>query len=90
MKGGVGDGKILLNDLAGNSAHDVNAELEALRVHPVGERLETGAIRRRREAGRRGNQQAVCVPEIFSVIDAFCRRGFAMYQPSSMTAYCQP
>ena len=55
--GGVGgmelracDGQIGCDHLAGNAAHDVNAKLESLRVQPIGERLESGAIGGRRDS----------------------------------------
>ena len=51
---GSGDGQVLLDDLAGNAANDVDAELEALRVDPVGEGFESGVHWRRKgsAAGR--------------------------------------
>jgi len=40
------DGQVVFDDLARDAAQDVNAELEPLRVYPVGEGLESGAIAR--------------------------------------------
>ena len=45
-------GRFCFDNLARNAAHDVNAELEALRMNPVGQWLESGAVGGRRESGR--------------------------------------
>ena len=67
MKPAAGDGKVGGDDLAGNAAHDVNAELEAPRVEPVGQRFESGAVCGVRKARGDRDEQAVSVPEIVSL-----------------------
>ena len=78
--GGVGgmelracDGQIGCDHLLGNATHDVNAKLQSLRVQPIGERLESGAIGGRRIARRDGNQKAVAVPEILFLFEGLAR-----------------
>ena len=63
VEGRAGDGQIGGDDLAGNAADDVDAELEALRVEPVGERFESGAVGRGGEASGGGDQETVGVPD---------------------------
>ena len=60
MEIGAGDGQIGCDDLAGNAADDVNAELESLRVHPVGQRLESGAVGGGGKSVRRESADRCC------------------------------
>ncbi len=72
--GGVGDvprgvagalhRQVLLPGLARDAAHHVDAELEALRVHVVGERLEAGATGGGGEAVGRGQHAAPLVHDV--------------------------
>ena len=66
VEAGAGDGEILRDYLAGNSAHDVDAELEALSVDPVGEGLESRIVGGGREAGGVGDEDSVFIPDIFA------------------------
>jgi hypothetical protein len=74
VEGGPGDGQVVFDDLAGNAADDMNAELEALGVHPVGERLEARAVGRRRETVHGGNEDAVGVPDVLLSGHVFAER----------------
>ncbi len=68
-------GRFCVDDLARNAAHDVDAELEALGVNPVGEWLESGIVGGGGESGRIGDEDAVFVPEIFARFERCRRRG---------------
>src|ERR1700728_2630547 len=63
------DGKIGVDNLARNSAHDVNAELESLRVNPISERLESCAIGCRGIAGGIGNEETTAVEKILLLLE---------------------
>ena len=76
--GGIGgkelrarDGQIGCDHLPRNTTDDVNAKLEPLRVQPVSERLESGAIGSRGKSVRRWNQQTIAVPKVLFLLDGF-------------------
>ena len=76
VKGRPGDGQVVFDNLTGNAAHDVDAELEAFGVDPVGERLESGAVGRGREAANGRNENAVGVPDVLAGLDLVGERVF--------------
>ena len=47
----------------------MNSELEPLRVHPIGQRLEACSVGRGREAARNRNQNSVLVPKVFFLLE---------------------
>ena len=59
------DGQILLDRLARNPAHNMNAELQPLLMHPVSQRLEARPVRRRWEAAGNRNLDSIRVQQIF-------------------------
>ncbi len=63
---GAGDGEVLRDYLAGDSAHDVDAEFEALGVDPIGEGLESRIVCGGGEAGGVGDEDSVFIPDIFA------------------------
>ncbi len=69
MEAGAGDGQVLLYDLAGDAADDMDAEFESLGVNPVGERLESGVVGGSGETRGIGNEDAVLIPEIFAGLE---------------------
>ena len=89
MKARPRNGQIRRHHLAWNPAHNMDAELQPLRMNPVGQRLESRPVRRRWKAVLRRNQDPVPVHTYFR--SASLRpTGFCIYHPSSITAYCHP
>ncbi len=68
MEGRAGDGGVAGDRVLGNAPHDVEAEFQALGVHPLGQRLEAAVTAGGWKAGRHGNQQAVLVEHILPVL----------------------
>ena len=64
MKCGPSNGHVVLHRLARNPAHNMDAELQPLRMNPVRQRLESRPARRRRKPSLDRNQYSVTIQQI--------------------------